>query len=516
MLNFSKLKISIISFICIASVIFAAPSFLREGSSVRKLLPNSKINLGLDLKGGSQLLLRVDIEYYLEEKLKNLRDELRSKFKEDSIRAIARKSQDGKIKIKFFGESDKNSIKKIVYDLSPDIELLQLNDELVLQFSNEQKEDYRRKLISQSIEIIRRRIDESGTKEPTIQSQGKKRILLQVPGVSDSKEVKELLGQTAKMTFHFVSDKTFRASNQTKLIDPKFTSATSQSGELYIIEKEPALSGELLVDANPTYHEGSPAVSFRFNQKGTRKFAKITSENIGRIFAIVLDNKVITAPKINSVINQGNGVITGNFSTKEASNLALLLRAGALPAPLKIIEERTIGPSLGSDSIRSGAYASIISLVLISLTMILFYKSIGVIAIIALFFNICIILSTLSLLGATLTLPGIAGIALTMGMSVDANVLIFERIKEEIKQKKSLFPALESGFSQAFRAIIDANITTLIIAVFLFIFGTGPVKGFAVTLSIGILSSMFCAILLTRMVIMLWIRKTNKKQLNIA
>lgn len=512
MLNFSKLKIFSIIFICLFAIYFSAPSLLFNNTKLQKIIPDHKINLGLDLKGGSQLLLKVDFDYYVKEQIKNLKNEIKTEIRNNSYRAVAQEINRN-ISVKFYDFKQKKSIKKMLRNINKDLDITENNDNFTISFSAKQLERFQKNLISQSIEIIRRRIDENGTKEPTIQAQGRDRILLQVAGVHNSSEVKNILGTTAKMTFHFVSDETFRGNRNTRLIDPKYMSIKDEEGRTYFVEKDVALSGELLVDANPTYYEGQPAVSFRFNQSGTRKFAKITAENIGKFFAIVLDNKVITAPRINSVINQGNGVISGNFTTKEASDLALLLRAGALPAPLKIIEERTIGPTLGRDSINSGTYASIISLVIISLVMIFIYRSFGFIANLALLINILLIISILSLIGATLTLPGIAGIALTMGMSVDANVLIFERIKEELRNKNSVFLALENGFSQAFRTILDSNITTLIIALFLYIFGTGPVKGFAVTLSVGIISSMFCAILLSRMIIVLWVRKTKPKTL---
>ena len=309
------------------------------------------------------------------------------------------------------------------------------------------------------------------------------------------------------MTFHLASNESSSTFDSIQVFD--------NSGNSFLLNKEVILSGDLLVDASATYHEGKPAVAFRFNSLGSRKFAQITTDNIGKIFAIVLDGKVITAPVINTVINQGSGVISGNFTTEEAGQVALLLRAGALPAPLTIVEERSVGPSLGSDSITSGKIASIMSLVLIAIFMMLFYGIFGFIANIALFVNIAIIISFLSMLGATLTLPGIAGIVLTMGMSVDANVLIFERIKEELSTKKSLLASVEQGFSQAYRTILDSNLTTLIVAFFLYVFGNGSVKGFAVTLSIGIMSSMFTAILLTRMLISIWLKKTRPKKLSL-
>ncbi len=517
MLNFSKIKIFSITSICFLALLFAIPTLLNENSAIARFFPKNKINLGLDLQGGSQLLLEVDFDYYKNEQQKNLKNTIKKSLQEEAVRASALEDSQNNLFVEIHNDYDEKLAKELIFKANEDIETKQINDKIYINFSRKQLEKFQKDIVSQSIEIIRRRVDENGTKEPIIQVQGDRRILLQVPGVESSDEIKNLLGTTAKMTFHFVFDRAINKETiRTNVLNFDLINVEGEDGSIYMVEKDAALSGELLTDANPTYFEGAPAVAFRFNQEGTKKFAKLTSENIGRIFAIVLDNKVITAPKINTIINQGSGVITGNFTTKEATDLALLLRAGALPAPLKIVEERTIGPSLGLDSIKNGAFASIISLILISATMLIVYRSFGIIANIALIINIAMILSILSLINATLTLPGIAGIALTMGMSVDANVLIFERIKEEIRLNNSIFVALENGFSGAFKAIIDSNITTLIIALFLYIFGSGPVKGFAVTLSIGILSSMFCAILLTRMIIILWIRKTKQKKLSIA
>jgi len=520
MLHFSKVKIISILLACFAAFIFAAPSFFLHNKSnsktaiLEKFLPDNKVNLGLDLRGGSQLMLEVDFDYYIQEQLNNLKEEIKLSFREESVRTLP-DLIGNKIVFLLEDETQKKLAKKIINKLSKRVDIEENDNKFEVYFSDSEIITIRQNLIRQSIEIVRRRIDESGTKEPTIQAQGEKRILLQVPGVENSDEIKSILGKTAKMTFHFVSDETFNAGSRSQMINPKLQSVIDMQGRNYLIEKDVALSGELLTDANPTYHEGQPAVSFRFNESGTKKFAKITSENIGRIFAIVLDGRVITAPRINSPINQGSGVISGNFDTREANELALLLRAGALPAPLKIIEERSVGPSLGLDSIKSGTIASLAGLGLIAFFMILFYGFFGIIANVAMIVNIAIIISVLSLIGATLTLPGIAGIALTMGMSVDANVLIFERIKEELREKRSVFVSVEQGFSQAFRTITDSNITTLIIALFLYMFGNGPVKGFAVTLSIGIASSMFSAIILARMLIAIWLKKTKPQKLNL-
>ncbi len=515
MLNFSKLKIFSILAVCILAFIYAAPTFIPEQkkSGFENILPSQKVNLGLDLRGGSQLMLEVDSEYYIREQLSNLKDELKSNFRDDSVRAIPEIRGD-KIVFSLSDEEQQKVARTIIKKLSNRIDVDENSDQFEIYFSAAEIALTKQNLIKQSIEIVRKRIDEGGTKEPVIQAQGDDRILLQVPGVENSQEIKSILGKTAKMTFHHVADETF--SGASAIADPDLERVYDYQGRPYLIKKEVVLSGDLLVDASATYHEGEPAVAFRFNDIGSRKFAEITKENIGRFFAIVLDGKVVTAPRINSVINQGSGVISGNFTVQEANEVALLLRAGALPAPLKIIEERTVGPSLGSDSVKSGAIAAIAGLIFVAIFMIFFYGFFGLLADVAMFVNIVLIIAVLSLLDATLTLPGIAGIVLTMGMSVDSNVLIFERIKEELRAKKSVLTAVDQGFSQAFRTIVDANITTLIVAFFLYVFGNGSVKGFAVTLSIGILSSMFAAILLTRMMIALWLKAKRPKKLNLV
>ncbi len=514
MLNFSKIKILSILLICALALIYAAPTFISQNPEsaiaqrLQKILPDQKVNLGLDLRGGSHLMMEVDFAYYVNEQINNLKDEIKSSFRDESIRTLPA-IVNNKIVFSLIDDEQKKLAKKIIKKLSKRIEIEENANQFEVYFSTQELFEMKKNLIKQSIEIVRRRIDENGTKEPTIQAQGEDRILLQVPGIDNSSELKSILGKTAKMTFHFLDDKGAAA------LDSTVETLYDYEGRAYPIKKDVILSGDLLVDANPTYHEGEPAVSFRFNDIGSKKFAQITKDNIGRIFAIVLDGKVITAPRINTVINQGSGVISGSFTVKEANEVALLLRAGALPAPLKIVEERTVGPSLGLDSIKSGTIAAVAGVVFVAVFMVLFYGFFGLVADIAMMINIAIILTVLSLMGATLTLPGIAGIVLTIGMSVDANVLIFERIKEELREKKTVLASVEQGFNQAFRTITDSNITTLIIAFFLYAFGNGSVKGFAVTLSIGILSSMFSAIVLTRMMIAIWLKKYRPKKLNL-
>jgi len=365
--------------------------------------------------------------------------------------------------------------------------------------------------VEQSIEVVRRRIDELGTREPTIQRQGTDRILVQLPGVRDPERLKKLLGTTAKLTFRFVNE----GAGVDRVPAGSEVLPSDDGTRSYVVRKRVIVSGENLVDSQPTFDQGLPVVSFRFDSVGARKFGKATQENVGRLFAIVLDGKVISAPVIRSAILGGSGIITGGFTVQSANDLAVLLRAGALPAPLIVLEERTVGPGLGRDSIEAGKLASIIGIVLVIVFMVVAYGLFGVLANIALFVNLALLLALLSVLQATLTLPGIAGIVLTIGMAVDANVLIFERIREEVRAGRTPISAIDAGYRRAMTTIIDSNLTTLIAAVLLFQFGTGPIKGFAVTLSIGIMTSMFTAIMVTRLMVATWLRRRRPQALPI-
>ena len=381
--------------------------------------------------------------------------------------------------------------------------------------TNYKKTNVQESAIKQSLEIVRKRIDESGTKEPLIQRSGKKRILLQLPGVKDPERIKELLGTTAKLTFHMVDDDDTISLKTNKAPFGKIIVQDHINSEIkYLVEKKSRVGGENLVDANASFDpsEGH-AVSFRFDTTGSQKFGKATSENIGKRFAVILDGVVITAPVIRSAITGGSGIITGNFSSQEATDLAVLLRAGALPAPLNIIEERSVGPGLGADSIASGKIASIIGMICVCVFMILIYGVFGLLANISLIANLFIIVSLLGIIGATLTLPGIAGIVLTIGIAVDANVLVFERIKEELSKNSKSLLAVKNGFDKAISTILDANITTLIAALLLFLFGSGPIKGFSITLTLGVLASMFTAIMFTNFLIHLWFSLSKKKEI---
>ena len=506
MLNFSRYKISTILIICFFALYYSVGVFISQNHILKKIFPNNNLNLGLDLQGGSQLTLEIDFESFFNDNLNIVASELRMRFRKKNIRAIIKKNEN--ISLRIYDNTTYKEIKKIIKDVNKNIIISKNKAGYLLSYRNEHINKMKLDVLSQSIEIIRRRVDETGTKEPAIQAQGRNRILLQVPGIEDSSQLKKIIGKTAKMTFHFVKSINYPSVNT----DPQYIVLSGRDNNSYLINKEVILSGDLLTDANSTYYDGSPAVGFNFNAEGSRKFASITRNNINKIFAIILDGEVITAPRINTPITQGSGVITGNFTVNESRDLALLLRAGALPAPLKIIEERTVGPSLGNDSILSGTIAALTGLFFVFFAMGFYYKRFGIFANISLIINIALIIALLAIIGANLTLPGIAGIVLTIGMAVDSNVLIFERIREEVAGNKSVIIAIDSGFKSAYRTIFDSNITTLIVAASLFFFGNGPVKGFAATLSIGIISSMFSAIMLTRFIISFWLKKNKSNK----
>jgi len=369
--------------------------------------------------------------------------------------------------------------------------------------------------MQQSVEIIRRRVDEVGTREPTIQRQGADRILIQVPGIGSAGELKALIGTTAQLTFHPVVGRTTDAA-QSPGARQMVLPSLDESGVFYIVEQTPVVTGEELVDAQPSFDQnGRPAVSFRFNPSGARKFGDYTAENIGSPFAIVLDNEVISAPVIQSHIAGGSGIITGSFNVEDSTNLAVLLRAGALPAGMTFLEERTIGPELGQDSIDAGRIACLVAFGAVLVFMWASYGLFGLFANIALLLNVGLLFGLLSVIGATLTLPGIAGIVLTIGMAVDANVLIFERIREELKTAKGPARAIELGYEKALSAIVDANITTFIVSVILFTLGSGPVRGFSITLGLGILTSVFTAIYVTRLFVVIWFEHRRPKTIEV-
>ena len=498
------------------AIIFSIPTFLYKEDSGNWFL-NNKINLGLDLQGGSYLLLEVESEVLINEELESIND---------IVRKISRKEKSKILNIEIkkeeilFNFSDTNNLEKIREQLLSqyrDLNISLKDNILKLKVSENFKKRIQEAAIKQSLEIVRRRVDESGTKEPLIQRSGKNRILLQLPGIKNPERIKDLLGKTAKLTFHLVDDEDKNSLRINRAPFGRMIVQDSENYEIkYLIEKKIRVGGENLIDAKASFDQNEGhAVSFRFDTTGAQKFGKTTSENVGKRFAVLLDGYVITAPVIRSAITGGSGIISGNFTSQEATDLAVLLRAGALPAPLNIIEERSVGPGLGTDSIQAGKIASIVGLLLVCTFMILIYGSFGVIANIALFVNLFFIISSLGIIGATLTLPGIAGIVLTIGMAVDANVLVFERIKEELRKESKIYSAIKNGFTRAISTILDANVTTLIAALLLFIFGSGPIKGFSITLSIGVITSFFTTIMLTNLLIYLWASMKKNNNLKI-
>jgi protein-export membrane protein SecD len=525
MLHFPRWKILLITGSCLLFIFLAIPSFLNEGTrnKLPEWLPHHAVNLGLDLQGGSQLLLEIDFDAYMREQLANLVDEIREHFREQKIGYRGLTVNNGKV-VFSLREDVTADIEKALDDVSPDLNVTHEGANYSLTFSDRWQKTSHQQIIDQSLEIVGRRVNESGTREPVIQRQGEGRILLQVPGLADPEHLKNLLGRTAKMTFHMVDESVAPEDIEHGIVPPGTRivmgddrSSTNGMPRKYAVLSHVDLSGDLLVDAHTTYDNqtNEPVVAFRFNTTGSRIFGKVTSDNVGKPFAIVLDNKVITAPVIRTPILGGSGIISGSFTPESANDLSLLLRAGALPAPLKIIEERSVGPSLGADSIAAGAKASVIGIALVVVFMVIFYGLFGFFADIAMLINAFMTLALLSLFDATLTLPGIAGIVLTVGMAVDANVLIYERMREEMRNGKSPYQAIEDGFRLAFGTIFDSHVTTLSAAIILYCFGTGTVKGFAVTLAIGIICSLYTAVLVTRLMVVTWLKNAKPKALPI-
>jgi len=522
MLRFEPWKIAMVCLIALLAFAYATPNFLSSTTTedLPGWVPHQQVNLGLDLQGGSHLLLEVEVSAVVAEHMEALVDEARVQLRAERIgyTGLGVQGQTAVLQLREVAESDR--AQDVLEEIDPTAEVnIDAAGAVRILLTEAGREERQRNAVSQTIEIIRIRVDEMGTNEPTIQRQGDDRVLVQLPGLDDPERAKELIGKTATLNFHLVDEVTPVDEAVRGQLPPgsvvRYEPSPSGTGDgiPIVLRKRVSVSGENLVDAQATFQEGQPVVSIRFDGPGGRKFGKLTTDNVGRRFAIVLDGDVISAPVIREPIPGGNGIISGRFTTETANDLALLLRAGALPAPITILEERTVGPSLGADSIAAGKLASMVGLTLVVVYMIMSYGLFGIASTIALTVNLALILAILSVLQATLTLPGIAGIVLTVGMAVDANVLIFERIREEVRNGRTPFSAVDIGFRQALRAIIDANVTTLIAAVLLYQFGSGPVRGFAVTLGIGIFTSVFTAIMVTRLLIVLWLQRTRPQTL---
>ncbi len=507
----------------------ASPELIADRDAWPSFLPSALVNLGLDLRGGVQLLVRVEVQDVYRERLDSMWPEVRNILRDnrDAVGTVRNVTEDGsELRVRIGNVEAMQVAIEAVRTLSRpvvtltgagsrDFEVDFEGDELILTLSDAEKAATDDRTMLQSLEIIRRRVDESGTREPIIQRQGADRILIQVPGIGSAEELLELIGKTAKLTFNDVITRT-NDPDANPGIGNILVPDVEVEGGYFVVERSPVVGGEQLVDAQPTFDQnGRPSVSFRFNPTGARLFGAHTQANIGNPFAIVLDDEVISAPTIQAYIPGGSGIITGSFTIEQSTNLAILLRAGALPAEIITLEQRTTGPELGADSIQAGKVAAVVAFVGVLVFMVLSYGLFGVFANVALILNIALLFGLLSIIGATLTLPGIAGIVLTLGMAVDANVLVFERIREELKTAKGPARAIEIGYEKAFSAIIDANVTTLIAAVILFAMGSGPVKGFAVTLGLGIVTSVFTAIWVTRLLIATWFKMRNPKTIEV-
>jgi preprotein translocase subunit SecD len=523
MLYFTRWKALAIILTALVVCLCAVPNFFPE--STVKTWPKwaqRHLVLGLDLQGGSHILLEVDSNSVKKDKLDQVRDDVRRTLRDAKIGYTGLAVRNDSVEVRVKDTDLPNALAKLRELSQPLGGLLGSSGQRSLEVTDAGGGLIRltvppaaitervRQSVEQSIQIVERRVNELGTVEPLIQRQGVERILVQVPGLQDPTRLKELLGKTAKLDFRMV-DLTVPADQaQQGRVPPDsevLMSSTSPKTP-YVIKKQVLVSGGDLTDAQPGFDQrsGEPIVSFRFNTSGSRKFAQATSENVGQPFAIVLDNEVISAPVIREPITAGSGQISGSFTVQAANDLSILLRAGALPAPLTIIEERTVGPGLGQDSIEKGELAAYVGSIMVIVFMLVTYRLFGVFANVAVAINVAMIFGVLSLLNATLTLPGIAGIVLTVGIAVDSNVLIYERIREELRNGRNAISAIDAGFQRALPTILESNITTFIAAAVLFYIGTGPVRGFAVTLGIGIITTVFTAFLLTRLIVAAWVR----------
>jgi len=525
MLYFTRWKAAAIILTALVVCLCAVPNFLPTATvEAWPKWAQRHLVLGLDLQGGSHILLEVDTKTVRKDMLETLRDDVRRVLRDARIGYTGLVVRGNGVEVRIREGANAAQAREKLNSLSQPLGgILSATGQRNLEITND-GDLYRltltepaivervRQSVDQSIQIIERRVNELGTVEPLIQREGSDRVLVQVPGLQDPTRLKELLGKTAKLDFRMVDTNVSPEQAQQGALPPEdelLHGAGKQSNQLYVIEKRVLVSGADLTDAQPGFdpRTSEPIVSFRFNTSGARKFAEATQANVGKPFAIVLDNEVISAPVIREPILGGSGQISGNFTVQSANDLAILLRAGALPAPLTIIEERTVGPGLGADSIAAGKMSSYVGAAMVVLFMFVTYGLFGLFANLAVAVNVAMIFGVLSLLNATLTLPGIAGIVLTVGMAVDSNVLIYERIREEARAGRTPINAIDAGFSRALATILDSNITTFIAAAVLFYIGTGPVRGFAVTLGIGIITTVFTAFTVTRLMVAYWVRR---------
>jgi preprotein translocase subunit SecD len=554
MLQFSHWKKLVVVAICLAGLVVAFPNLfysrVEQANDARAAvergetltpemaaaeagwpswLPSGLVNLGLDLRGGAHVLVQVETPEVYADQLEGLWPDLRDRLRDlrDQVGTVRRlESSPDELRIRIGDAAGMDAALAAVRDAAAPVfsitggasrqfEARVDGDQVIVTLTPAEKAAIDERTLQQSLEIIRRRVDETGTREPTIQRQGDDRILVQVPGIGSAQELLAVIGQTARLSFHPVVNRT-TDPNVSPGLDEQVLPSMDEEGVFYVLERRAVVTGEQLVDSQPSFDQnGRPAVTFRFNPAGGAAFGQYTAENIGNPFAIVLDDEVISAPVIQSHVSGGSGIITGSFTPEESTRLAVLLRAGALPAEIKVLEQRTIGPELGQDSIEAGKMAAGVAFLAIVAFMVATYGMFGAIASVALLLDLVLIIALLTALGATLTMPGIAGLVLTIGMAVDANVLIFERIREELKTARGPARAIELGFEKAFSSILDGNITTLIVAVILYAIGSGPVRGFGVTLALGSVCSVFTAVYLTRLMIVVWLEWRRPKTVTV-
>ena len=533
MLNLSRWKIIAVVLSVVFGVLFTLPNVLPKTTrdSLPSFMPKQTLNLGLDLQGGSYLLLEVDTAALRAERLTNLVEDVRTILREQDIAFTELRQAGGAVSVRITDPAKVSAAAKALRDSvgaplagapgGRDITLSTSDQRIRMAFVEEAINAEAASAVTQSIEIIRRRIDELGTREPTILRQGVNRIVVQAPGESDPERLKNVIGQTAKLTFQMVDESVPLQEALAGRVPPGAELLPMEDGSApaILVRRRSLVTGEMLTDARQSFDQqtGQAVVTFRFNSQGARRFGDATAQNIGKRFAIVLDGKVISAPVIQSAITGGSGQITGSFTAESANDLAVLLRAGALPAPLTVEEQRTVGAELGADAVKAGQISTGVGFASILLFMLLAYGGLfGGISVVALLVNGLLIVATMSLTQATLTLPGIAGLILTLAVAVDANVLIYERMRDEIRAGRSVIASMEAGFSKAMSTIIDANVTTILAALILFQFGAGPVKGFAWTLSIGVATSVFAAVLVTQVLLAWWYRAVRPKTLPIV
>ena len=523
MMNFSRWKVLVVVAVLVVGTLLALPNFLSRSTldTLPAWLPHNTLTLGLDLQGGQYLLMGVEVESVVVERLNNVADSVRSSFREADVAYTDLGVVDDSVHVTVTNVADIEKAREALQDVGVGMLVdIAADGKVVMRYSDADRVALTRDLVQRSIEIIRRRVDELGTTEPSIQRQGNDRIVIQIPGGSIVPPTTQ-----AQMAFRFVDETisgeavhqgTAALPATAELLPSTETDAEGNPLRWFVVNKRVIVSGDNLTDAQATFQQNQPVVSFKFDSVGAKRFGDATAQNIGRVFAIILDDKVISAPVIRGAILGGSGIIEGgNMTVESANELALLLRAGALPAPLTVLEERTVGAELGADSIAAGKIACLMGLVLICVALLVCYGLFGIFANVALVFNFILMVGAMSVLHATLTLPGIAGMVLSLGMAVDANVLIHERIREEIRSGRGVISALDAGYRAATGTITDSNLTVIISAVFLYLFGSGAVKGFAVTLIIGTIVSMFTAVMVARMLTVAWLRWFKPRQIPI-